>query len=283
MNHYVYKITDKTNKKFYFGSRSCKCEPENDNYLGSPCVWKPNKENLEKLILVKNFDNRSEAISVESKFIKENIDNELNENYYIPNEGFHTAGKKISKEHKQKLKDNHANFSKENHPMWGRSHTEESKKKMSESSMGSFPSKETRKLLSKIKSGEGNSFYNKKHTKESKKKMSESAKNRTIDPKIEKIRREKISKSLRGRKHNKETKEKLSKQRTGKNNPMYGIKGKSHHNSKIVIQYDLENNFIREWANVRIASDELNINKGGIYNCCNNKTKTSGNFKWKYK
>jgi hypothetical protein len=45
------------------------------------------------------------------------------------------------------------------HPMLGRTHTEESKKKMSESQK-------------KIQQGENNHFYGKKHTEEAKYKMS---------------------------------------------------------------------------------------------------------------
>jgi hypothetical protein len=35
MNHYVYKITNNINGKIYVGKRSCKCNNEDDIYMGS--------------------------------------------------------------------------------------------------------------------------------------------------------------------------------------------------------------------------------------------------------
>jgi hypothetical protein len=39
-------------------------------------------------------------------------------------------------------------------------------------------------------------------------------------------------------------------------------------NSKAVMQYDLDNNFIQEWLNGKIAAQKLNISYSGINNCC---------------
>jgi len=52
---------------------------------------------------------------------------------------------------------------------------------------------------------------------------------------------------------------------------------------KEIIQYDLENNFIKEWPSIKTAADELNIHRESIGNVLRNKTKTSGKYKWKYK
>lgn len=74
------------------------------------------------------------------------------------------------------------------HPMYGKKHTEESKRKMSESRKGDL-----------------NHFYGKTHTEETKRKISE---------------------SLKGTTHTEETKTKMSEARkgkfTGKDHPMYG-------------------------------------------------------------
>lgn len=40
MKHYVYKITVPKTGQYYFGSRSHET-PENDDYMGSMQVWKP--------------------------------------------------------------------------------------------------------------------------------------------------------------------------------------------------------------------------------------------------
>ena len=50
-----------------------------------------------------------------------------------------------------------------------------------------------------------------------------------------------------------------------------------------ILQYDLNNNFIKEWKNAEEASNYLKISKTHIYSCCRNKQKTCGNFIWKFK
>lgn len=48
-------------------------------------------------------------------------------------------------------------------------------------------------------------------------------------------------------------------------------------------QFDLENNFIREWKSISEIIKELEINNTSrIYACCNNKRKQAYNFKWSY-
>ena len=50
-----------------------------------------------------------------------------------------------------------------------------------------------------------------------------------------------------------------------------------------VLQFDLNGNFIKEWPNGRIASKELNIRRSYIYKCCNNQTKSTSGYIWKWK
>lgn len=57
-------------------------------------------------------------------------------------------GKKLSEEHKQKISSNHANFKENNHPFYGKHHTEQSKQKMSEAHKGKKHSEETKKKMS---------------------------------------------------------------------------------------------------------------------------------------
>lgn len=54
-------------------------------------------------------------------------------------------------------------------------------------------------------------------------------------------------------------------------------------NAKIVIQYDINLNFIKEWESAKIAWKTLNIHYGSISCCCLNKTKTAGGFIWRFK
>ncbi len=53
--------------------------------------------------------------------------------------------------------------------------------------------------------------------------------------------------------------------------------------SKPVFQYDLKGNFIQEYSNRQHASKVLNIHAGSIFNCCSNRSKTAGNFVFKFK
>lgn len=50
-----------------------------------------------------------------------------------------------------------------------------------------------------------------------------------------------------------------------------------------IIQYDLNNNFIKEWKDGNEIEKVLGYNKNKIQHVCNGKQKTSYNFIWKYK
>jgi macrodomain Ter protein organizer (MatP/YcbG family) len=91
--HYVYKLTEESTGKFYYGSRSCRCEPINDSYMGSMFTWKPNKKLLKKEIIKTSFISREEAVIEEAKLISENIKNPLNMNFHIPNKGFYNKSR----------------------------------------------------------------------------------------------------------------------------------------------------------------------------------------------
>lgn len=52
---------------------------------------------------------------------------------------------------------------------------------------------------------------------------------------------------------------------------------------KEIEQYSLNNELIKVWKNAAVAGRELNIINSYINNCANNKRKTAGGFKWKYK
>lgn len=53
--------------------------------------------------------------------------------------------------------------------------------------------------------------------------------------------------------------------------------------SKPVIQYDLEDNFIKEWSSIKEASSYLNIDIAAISKCCRNIYRKTHNYKFKYK
>jgi hypothetical protein len=51
--------------------------------------------------------------------------------------------------------------------------------------------------------------------------------------------------------------------------------------SKKVLQYDLDNNFIKEWIGIYEAQRQLKINN--ISACCRGKRNKAGGYVWKYK
>ena len=52
--------------------------------------------------------------------------------------------------------------------------------------------------------------------------------------------------------------------------------------TKKVLQYSLNGVLIKKWDCILVASNKLNISRGGIENCVTGKAKSSGGFIWKY-
>ncbi len=147
-------------------------------------------------------------------------------------------------------------------PMAGRHHTEEAKKKFSE----------TRR-------GENNSFYGKKHTKET---------------------REHLSEMFKGKKHTEEWKRGQSERAklwhqthenpmkgnhrfAGKNNPNYGKTGSKCPSAVAVNQFDLDGNFIKRFGSIVEAAHEFGLYNGShISDVCRGKRKQCKGYIWKY-
>lgn len=75
----------------------------------------------------------------------------------------------------------------------------------------------------------------------------------------------------------------LQKPKKGNDNGMFGKHGKEHPSSKPVIQYDLHNNFIKEWENCVEAGKQLNVNASSIQRCARGERKTAFGYIWRYK
>ena len=97
--------------------------------------------------------------------------------------------------------------------------------------------------------------------------MSQETKNKISSQHVGKpkstITKNRISESRKGIKFSENTKIKMS---LVKQKPIY--------------QYDLEDNFIKEWVGATTASKELNISKNGIQHVLYGKRLTAGGFKW---
>jgi hypothetical protein len=140
MYHYVYKVVDTQTGEFYFGSRSCKCNPEEDIlYTGSMSTWSRfdtfNRTNLKKEIIRYDFSSRQKATEYERDVIKIHINDPLNRNYHIPGIGYYMAGTELSQERKLALSIRLQGKTYET--LFGKERAEAIKKKQSENMKGS--------------------------------------------------------------------------------------------------------------------------------------------------
>lgn len=62
-----------------------------------------------------------------------------------------------------------------------------------------------------------------------------------------------------------------------------GVHGKDHPSSKPVLQYDLNDNFIKEWESCVDAGKALGLRGNSIQRCARGERKSAFGFKWKYK
>ena len=62
-----------------------------------------------------------------------------------------------------------------------------------------------------------------------------------------------------------------------------GIERGHKKQSKVVLQFTLEDVFIKEYPSIRQAERETGFNQAHIVKCCKGKYKTAYGYKWKYK
>ncbi len=255
--HYVYRLEDRTTGEFYWGVRSCNCNPEDDKYMGSMSTWKPNKNNLDKVIY-REFNSREEANESEMCIIEMFIDKKiypLNRNYHNPKIGFCTLGLKLSDEVKSKMigrkksLSHRANLSKslkgKVSPNKGKSMSEEQKAKLRVANTGK---KQTEQH--KLNSKSGRSGYT--HSEETKNKIGKANKGKAnISAKGKPLTEEHKDKiRLAKRSISNETRAKLSKANKGKPNlTLKGLPKSEEHKEKLRLAWikrkqaklDLEN------------------------------------------
>lgn len=204
---FVYIIKNTQNGKKYIGSRTaknCLLKDIGKRYFTSSehikNVWKDDPD----LYVVEDIhlcQSNHDALNLEAELIR-SFDAVYDDNFINmghPRAGFNRSGiplsdkcRKIlsdlhkgstrSNETKKKISDSRlGRFCGEDNPNYGKSHTKETKARISELATGRTHTEESKKKISESVCGEKNGFYGKKHSKESKKKISESFKYR---PKI---------------------------------------------------------------------------------------------------
>ena len=163
MKHYNYKITNIDTGEFYVEVRSCKCEIEDDKYMGSSSIWtkayiKEHKDVLKKEIL-EVFATRILANGGEVKLLKEVKNNPLCINKYFDYTPDVTGTKQTPEWIAKRCKSGKlANF-------YGHHHTEETKKQISKTLKGREITQAHRDKIAKAISGI-------KRSEETKKKVS---------------------------------------------------------------------------------------------------------------
>lgn len=205
------------------------------------------------------------------------------ERYQITPEEYEESKKAFSKISSERAKlyigDKNPNYGNhklagENNPMYGKCHSEETKKKIGEANKGLIGFWLGKHLLEETKQKLREKATGRLHSEESRKKMSESRrgeKNVMYGKHHSEEARKKISEANKGRVYSVEIRRKLSE-----------IQKSKKFRYKKVAQYDLEGDLIRIWDCIKQASCELGIDNSSIIKCCKGKQKTTGGFIWRY-
>lgn len=140
--------------------------------------------------------------------------------------------------------------------------------------LGYIPSEETRRKL-------GNGRRGKHISEEQKIKLSKAFKGRKAHPNTIKA----IIRTHTGKVVSEETRKKLRECNLGKHLTKETKEKLSIIASKPVLQYDLCNNFIKEWKSASEAAKSLNKRPSSITHCCNHRVNynTAYGYKWEWK
>lgn len=149
-------------------------------------------------------------------------------------------------------------------------------------------SNETRLKISNTKKEQGLSFSHSNKTKEYLREINKGDKN----PMFGKIHSDivKDKQSLRfsgldhpmfGKKHTKESLEKIKNNRNVDQEILNKLS--RERNSKIILQYDLDNNFIKEYESIKVASTETGLSESLIGKTCRGVVKNPRKFIFKFK
>lgn len=208
----IYSITNIINGKRYIGStidfkdrwrRHCVELSNNihtNKYLQN--AWNKHGANNFNFEILELVDNLSELTNIEQYYLDwlESYNREFGYNICV------VAGNTLGFTHSEESKKKMSEKAKGNKRNLGRVLTQETKDKISLKEKGKIIPDTVKAKMSEAKTGENNSFFGKRHTEETKKKISE----KKTGTKLTSEHKEKISKSGKGRKHTEESKKKMS-------------------------------------------------------------------------
>ena len=196
MNHYVYQITNQSNGKIYVGKRSCKCSIEDDAYMGSGihirrAIKKYGIENFSKAIIDVCDDTEMafelEALIVDVDFLKRS------DTYNLCGGGIGGGVGECA-------------------PMFGKSHSEDARAKISANRVGKTNSEETRAKMSAAKTGDKNHMFGKTISPETRAKISanHAMKGKTHSPESIAKMSANNARAMKGKTQSPETRAKIS-------------------------------------------------------------------------
>lgn len=172
----------------------------------------------------------------------------------------------VSEETKRKQSESHMGLYRgEKNPFYGKTHTQEAKRKISEANTGKThkQSEDTRRKISESKkgkyAGENSPWYGRKHTEEQKAKIGRASKRYQNLPEVKAKKSEAVS---------------------GEKNPMYG---KIPSTAKVICQYTKAGEFIAEYPSATHAKRATGISNASIGACCKGSLKSAGGFIWMWK
>lgn len=230
--------------------------PENDSLVFAWCCMAFAKNDYEHRYEL-SPEEYEEARKALSETLKVKLVGENNPNY----------GKHHSEETKRIISEKIKARMKipENNPWYGKHPTEEMLQKMRKAQRKRFSNPEEREKMSRALKGkycgENHPFYGQTHTEETKQIISEKA--------IERLSN-KENHPMFGRKHSEETKDKISKNHAD----VSGIKNPA---ARPVVCIDTQT----VYGTAIIASEKTNTNSKGICNCCYERSETSGGYGWR--
>lgn len=210
---YYYSIVDRAKSRTIYGYK------ERHHIIPKSLGGSNNKENIVDLtarehfichlLLTKMTDGKNKKSMVFALNALCNLENKLQSRY---KSRMYEFSRKMFSEEQSKIMIGPGN------PMFGKTHSEESKRKMSESHKGKTPwntgkslSEAHRKNISESNSGEKNFMFGKTHSEKSKNKISIKNKGHTYNKGIKKSEehKQKISEKLKGKVFSEEHKQKL--------------------------------------------------------------------------